>query len=223
MVRLPPLPVLSAPGAIPRIVHQFWLGPDSERAERVSGLWSEVLPGWDVRLWTEQSTKDSPLERWVEKVQQVSEDYRLQADLLRLVALSYYGGIYADSDAVPLQPLDDWIGARNGWIGSGPETEDSPTLINATFGAPAGHPFLARVMVLAQRALERGVTNPHWVAGPRQFRTAYTQVQDMDVDYRFVTTLEAKARAMVRGDVPIDLGWLREQYPTSPILHVVLR
>lgn len=222
---IPPLPVAFNLQPIPRVLHQVWVGPaDPMRARAIFDLWTDELPDtWQTVLWTEQAIRDTPIEPYWRAIKPLSEDPRLLADLLRLVIVGLYGGVYTDSDAVPLSSLEEWVGARNGWIGTGPETQGSPTLINAAFGAPAGHPFLSRVLMLGQAALLRGVTNPHWVAGPRQFRAAYSQAQDMDVSYDFVTTVDAAARAMVRGDRPIDLGWMRSRWPESPILHVVLR
>lgn len=222
---LPPLPQGEPVGEIPKVVHQLWIGGgDSTRARAVARVWEKALPDFEVRFWDDQALAGTPLQKYVDLVEPVTDDYRLKADLYRLAVVAYYGGIYADSDAIPLHSLDHLVGHRRGWVGSGPETEKSPTLINAHFGMPKGHPFLSLVMELALDALKRGVTNPHWVAGPRQFRTAYTMAPSLiDTYWNFVTTVEGEDRAMVRGNKPLDLDRLREKYPDSPILHVVLR
>jgi hypothetical protein len=95
--------------------------------------------------------------------------------------------------------------------------------MNCTFATPPSHPFLSRVVDLALAALDRGVTNPHWVAGPRQFRTAYAIEADVDVLYGFVTTSDPLPKAMVEGKRAMNLDTLRKRWPDCPVLHVVLR
>src|SRR5690606_9932007 len=100
-------------------LHQIWVGsPPPERVRRNWAVWDTFMaehhPDWTVYRWTD----DSLLSQFVDP----TLSPRSRADFMRLVALSMRGGIYTDSDTLPLLPLDGLVGDRSDWIASYPES-----------------------------------------------------------------------------------------------------
>jgi len=97
-------------------------------------------------------------------------------------------------------------------------------IVNATFGFPKAHEFVAEVWEHAQEALDRGVKNEHYVAGPEAFGKVYRGYtgDPVNIDYRFETEWTRDLQKMVLG-CNIDVESLRERFPEAPVLHVVLR
>jgi hypothetical protein len=141
------------------------------------------------------------------------------ADLMRVMAVSLYGGVYADTDTMPLQPLDSWVGDRPGWVGASPHSREHHVLSNATFGFPPGAPFLADVWRYAADALARGVTNEHFVAGPHAFREVWERDRSLaEVSWDFEGAWDPWLKRMVlSGD--FDLERVRAAFPDAPVLH----
>lgn len=100
------------------------------------------------------------------------KDIRVSVDLLRMWAISTYGGIWMDLDILPLIPLSSMVG-RSGWV-CAHAGERGSTLVTqqALFGLPAGNPVTRWLSQHAVEQLQSGVRNAHFIAGPRAFRLA---------------------------------------------------
>jgi mannosyltransferase OCH1-like enzyme len=126
---------------IPPIVHQIWLGPDPLPAEfrRYGKSWLEHNPGWELRLWTEETLPDDLTRREVyERLRQPAE----RSDILRLELLERHGGVYVDTDFEcrrPLAPLLEGVEFFCAYLKPG-------RVNNAILGATAGHEILRRAV-----------------------------------------------------------------------------
>lgn len=80
-----------------------------------------------------------------------------RADVVRLRAVHEHGGVYIDSDVWCLRPFAD-LGAAGFWMG---RQGANYGLCNATFGGPAGSPFLARWLASYSTFRSRG-RDQHW-------------------------------------------------------------
>jgi len=87
---------------IPKILQFVWFGPPLPRwAKWLMGRWEALNPEWEVRLHGEEVLDD----RYGDLYGRI-EDTCSRSDLLRLSVLRQEGGIFWDSDFVPLLPLD---------------------------------------------------------------------------------------------------------------------
>jgi len=87
---------------IPKILQFVWFGPPLPRwAKWMMGRWEALNPGWEVHLHGEEVLDD----RYGDLYGRI-EDKCSRSDLLRLSVLRQEGGIFWDSDFVPLLPLD---------------------------------------------------------------------------------------------------------------------
>jgi len=96
-----------------KTIHTIWLDQNvPERVHWMTERWRRLNPDWHVLLHTDDGL--------------LHEDYRphyavakypsIRADLLRLSILERYGGVYADLDAVPIVPLDQWLRPQDGLL-----------------------------------------------------------------------------------------------------------
>lgn len=99
-----------APEAIPRIIHQIWIGPNKK-----PNLWTDTFehdyiaefPHYSYKLWTENNINELfdglPVYR---QVYDLEPTYNGKSDVLRYLILYRHGGIYMDADSV-------WVNHKN--------------------------------------------------------------------------------------------------------------
>lgn len=124
---------------IPHIVHRIWIGgPLPADAARFEQRWRELHPQWTIRTWRDWDLpalrNQAAFDRAVTPAQ--------KADIARLELLHRYGGVYADTDTEPLQPLDDLIAQTSCFFG----LEGSGWIATGLVGAEPSHPFIAHLV-----------------------------------------------------------------------------
>jgi hypothetical protein len=82
---------------VTKIIHQIWLGDNPKPPEFVkwSKGWRFHHGDWEYKIWTDQNAEQFPLYR---KLAPLCLGNATRADLLRLVVLAEFGGMYADMD-----------------------------------------------------------------------------------------------------------------------------
>ena len=91
---------------IPKLIHLIWLdAPMPDWARACGERWRILNPGWVV-LWHHDDSLLAPRYRpyWAQ-----ARWPSVKADLLRLSILNRQGGVYVDTDTMPLVPLGDWL------------------------------------------------------------------------------------------------------------------
>jgi mannosyltransferase OCH1-like enzyme len=132
------------PGAallVPRVVHRVWLGPEPLPGSFAAygESWASLNPGWEVRLWTEETIPED-LRR-----PEVRERLRVPAersDILRLEILWRHGGVYVDTDFECIRPLEPLVGGLDFFCAYLKPGQAN----NAFIGATSGHPILDRAL-----------------------------------------------------------------------------
>lgn len=122
-------------------MHRIWLGPEPPPDEFASygESWSRLNPGWDVRLWTEETIPED-LRR-----PEARERLRVPAersDILRLELLWRHGGVYVDTDMECVRPIEPLIGGLDFFCAYLKPGQAN----NAFVGATPGHPILDRAL-----------------------------------------------------------------------------
>jgi mannosyltransferase OCH1-like enzyme len=124
---------------IPQIIHQVWVGkkPIPTRytfwADR---LW-DMNPNWERKVWTDFAIRKflcDPKPLWDKFWSPASV-----SNMVRLLAVQKYGGIYLDMDMEPLQPLNS---VRQLFGHAFAADQGDGRLCNAAFGAPPDHPWV---------------------------------------------------------------------------------
>lgn len=137
---------------IPKIIHQIWLGspfPDKYRAWQQS--WIHYHPDWEYRLWT-----DADIEKlhalgdfFVGETYQFYQEainYGEKSDVLKILLIRYFGGMYVDIDFECLKPCDVFHYCYDMYIGIQPMDVAYVQLGYALFGAAPHNPFIEEVV-----------------------------------------------------------------------------
>lgn len=225
-MKLPSLPIETELGDIPRVIHQIWIG--DHRPDWVDRLWHQwraygLQHGIEVRQWTDVQVNRALTGR-------VAGEHSLtpvqMADLFRIEVLCLQGGIYMDSDTVPLRPIDGYLGKRNAWLAHGQawNSAGDPTVSNAMFGFPRGHIFLSDVFDHAVKAIERGVKRTFDLAGPTVYRRfldnpLYTGIE-VAPQKAFPAYRKTQKENEARLGRPLNKVELQHMYPGAVAVHL---
>lgn len=167
--------------SIPETLHQIWIGPDPipEQYAAYSETWRAHHPGWEHRLWTEDSLpamRNRGLYDAAEDFVPEHSVWQFRADVLRYEILWSYGGVYVDVDFECLAPLDPHIAGMEAFAAW--ESQDR-WVNNALLGAEPAHPFLDRLIagLPASVAHHRG-QRPNVSAGPQYLTGLWRRHRD---------------------------------------------
>jgi hypothetical protein len=227
-IKLPSLPVDEHEVGIPKVLHRIWVGgpiPAWVQAswDRQDRSLAVAHDGWQVWTYTDETLVHLP--GIFQHVAEVADAYGLpprgKADLLRVAAVGLHGGFYLDADVVILRSLDD-IFENSGvstWTTSHAESYDQQVLWNGGFAATRFSPYMAEIMAFAQHKLERGVTNEHFLAGPRAYRTFLPTGPTSITEWNFQFEATAAERRIMAAGGEFDLVDMRRAYPAR-LKHV---
>jgi hypothetical protein len=165
---------------VPKHLHLVWVGSEAPASVTANWYrWRELLDdSWTVYIWTEANVSSWPLTARIREAYPELEPVVI-ADLVRLEQVWKHGGVYVDSDVIPLQELDSVVGypawiVPAGWYdphNEGRVVENVKTVVsNSMFAAPPQHPFIAEVLNHAFRRISAGTKNPLFIAGPNVFQ-----------------------------------------------------
>lgn len=128
-------------GVIPKIIHYVWLGGNKKPklVQQCMKSWEKLLPEYQFICWDETKFDINS----IKFVKQAYEKrlWAYASDYIRLHALYNYGGIYLDTDAKVLKPLNDFLDHRAffGW-------ENNKTIGSFIIGAEKKHPFILELL-----------------------------------------------------------------------------
>lgn len=223
MRRAPVLPLGDPDGDVPKIFHQIWVG--SEPPAWVLAhwkMWDEALDdSWTIHRWTDENRDQWPI---CHRVEEFCKHPVILSDFIRIEQLMKMGGIYMDTDTVPVGDMDQWAGPGvKAWLataGRPPHPKgrpDKPDINNAIFGFPPGHPYLAEIW---QHAFEKVQTikNAYYIAGPKVYDSFLDVVPGVRLpDWKHFPDLPRKHR--YKGfDVSVEN--MRRMYPEATAVHL---
>ena len=90
---------------IPKIIHQIWVGDQSQRPVNLMKTWEDMNPEWEYKLWTDDNLPVLKSQKQFDKMVQLHG----KADILRYEILYQYGGFYIDADSECVSPLEDFL------------------------------------------------------------------------------------------------------------------
>ncbi len=126
---------------IPKVFHQIWLGPDPLPKEyaALQRSWTSRHPGWELRLWTEDTLPDDLERREIyERLRRPAE----RSDLLRFELLARHGGVYVDADFECLRSIEPLLDGVTFFCAY----NDPGRVNNAIVGSVAQHPLALRAI-----------------------------------------------------------------------------
>lgn len=83
---------------IPKIIHYCWFGKGekSKQAKNCIASWKKYFPDFEIREWNEDNCDYLSIPFMAEAYQE--KKYAFVSDVMRLIVLEQYGGIYFDTD-----------------------------------------------------------------------------------------------------------------------------
>lgn len=151
--------------AIPKNLHQIWIGPDPRPAQMIDG-WTRKHETWSHFVWNERAlNKDI---KWTRGTRAVYDRYMRDgrycgaANVARVLILHQYGGVYIDADMVCRHTIEGaWFMQHDAWISQSPH--DPNRSQNAAMGASGNNILLSRyINDLDQLGLTGGEIHPSW-------------------------------------------------------------
>ena len=128
--------------AIPKVIHYCWFGgnPLPDKVIRCIESWKKVMPDYEIKCWDESNF---PFDKYrFAQEAMANKKWAFIADIARLHALYYEGGIYLDTDVEMLNPLDGFL------MEDGFTSYESLNLIAmAAIGFKRHHPWIAEMLL----------------------------------------------------------------------------
>ena len=92
---------------IPKIIHHIWISDTylEDQYSRNIEKWKEMHPDYEHMMWTEEDFEDNEFTRYCMK----NGHWQFYGDWLRVNVLYKYGGVYIDTDVIPLKRIPDEI------------------------------------------------------------------------------------------------------------------
>jgi len=127
---------------IPKRFIRVWIG-SRPIPETFEGWWQQfqdMHPGWEFKTLTDFFEVEVPKE-----IKKIIPDIKTCAgvsDILRLLAVYDLGGIYVDTDVMPLKPMDELLNTDQPFLGK----RSSVSFESAVIGSPPKHPAIKAVL-----------------------------------------------------------------------------
>jgi mannosyltransferase OCH1-like enzyme len=178
-------------------IHQIWIGDNPLPKE-----WMETIEtfakdyGYKYRLWTDASLKEleaDAIPGLRSLYKSFSGQRAGQADILRLLILYKYGGVYIDADTVMMKPekfnrflekhktgmffgWENLTAARTRKLKIG---KIRRLVANGLIGAEKGHPFLRALLddIVENAGMNRGESNAWKAVGPLYITQKYMELK----------------------------------------------
>ena len=101
---------------IPKIIHYCWFGRGEkpELAKKCIASWRRFCPDFEIREWNEDNCGDLAIPFMAEAY--AAKKYAFVSDVMRLVVLEQYGGVYYDTDVEVLRDISPLL-EDEGFIG----------------------------------------------------------------------------------------------------------
>lgn len=146
---------------IPKVLHFVWISTNwnqkqpeiPTRIRNRINLWNNTHPDWSVVIWT-----NVLVERHFPELYMASKRIKTEAwvsDIIRYHVIARYGGIYIDTDIVPLRVLPSKLLENAFTVCQVPRDGTRCILTcNAVIGSPRGNPEMELVASQALRGTE---------------------------------------------------------------------
>jgi mannosyltransferase OCH1-like enzyme len=180
---------------IPRHLHTFWQGPKSKEVSQFMYGMARSHPRWITFFWDAPSIELLGLN--FKHLKDKCVNMASVSNVVRIHALSKYGGIWMDSDCEVLKPLDPLL--KHSAFAS---EQDAGRICNAVMGAESQHPWIDWQLARQDRLMNADAANGVYLASeaPRDFLT----ILPTEYFYPFLW------------DTPLDE---RKAHPDSYLIH----
>jgi mannosyltransferase OCH1-like enzyme len=131
---------------IPKIIHQIWIGNELPEQEKklTTQIKENLDPSWQYYFWTQNDLhRLSNFKNY--KLFNETPNNGQKSDLLRYAILNEYGGIYLDTDFIPVKPFDDLLYLD---FFCGISFDTVPNVFNGLIGSSQNNPLIKDLLEL---------------------------------------------------------------------------
>lgn len=123
---------------IPHISHQIWIGNEQmpKQFQEWRNRFIKLHPKWEYILWNNENIVELEAEELLEEC----ESYAEKSDVLRLLVVAKYGGVYFDIDFECLKPITPLLNVP----AFGCRIRKNYLIGNCLFGATKNHDWLLK-------------------------------------------------------------------------------
>lgn len=163
---------------IPRLLHLIWVGDTGIPDFLISNIkkWSELMPTWQIRLWTNQDINSNEFQESTLKLINLSTKGAQKADIMRYYIIEKYGGVYMDADMTPNRSLESLISNLTTQTILCHDIELTWQYISIGFFAAVAHHKLFQRACEICHNVELNTQDIHMTTGPRLLGEALTTV-----------------------------------------------
>lgn len=130
---------------IPKIIHYVWIGDNplvNEKFKTFYKSWEKLNPDYKIMLWNEDNIDFSI--PYIKNAY-ANKKWANVSNLVRLLAVYTYGGIYLDTDVKVIKSFDDLL-LNKCFFGFQLKKHETHWVNNAVFGAVKNHWFIKRAI-----------------------------------------------------------------------------
>ena len=149
---------------IPKIIHQIWLGDQSQRPNDLIQTWIDKNPTWEHKLWTEKEVDNLTLR--CKKQFDENVNYSGKADILRYELLYNFGGFFIDADSECVRPLEDFLCDNEAFAGYEHETIRPGLIANGYLASVANSDLLNLMIEHLSKIPNINITSQGHIAEP---------------------------------------------------------
>lgn len=133
---------------IPKIIHYCWFGRGEkpELAQKCIASWRKFCPDFEIREWNEDNCEYLSMPFMAEAY--AAKKYAFVSDVMRLMVLEQYGGVYFDTDVEIVRDIAPLLGDE-GFIGF----ENDQYVNSGQVMASVPHQPVVRAMIEEYRKL----------------------------------------------------------------------
>ena len=92
-----------------KVIHQIWLGGEMpEKFKNYTQTWKNLNPDFEIKVWSEKELLNLNLEN-EELFNTPNMSFSEKSDIARYELLYKFGGVYCDTDFLPLKPINEFL------------------------------------------------------------------------------------------------------------------
>jgi mannosyltransferase OCH1-like enzyme len=163
---------------IPKIIHQIWIGDQSQRPVNLMQTWVDMNPEWEYRLWTDDNLPEMICQDQFDKMKQLHG----KADILRYEILYQYGGFYVDADSECILPLEDFLLDNDSFAGYENERVRGNLIANGYIASTKENDLMWILLSKIKKIPDINIKEPWQITGPQLVTDTVRQI-----DYKELT------------------------------------
>ena len=127
----------------PKNIHQVWIGSSPPSyVSQYSSVWKRLNPDFTYRLWTNDDILELGLTNEAQYI--ASPNPGAKSDIARYEILNRFGGLYADTDFLPIKPISPHL--MDGNFYAGQVFSYSPEFANGLLISPPNSIILTNII-----------------------------------------------------------------------------